>query len=621
MSIPASRLNMNRNERQSSSSANNNNNNNTDAVFGDWVADFSNLSSRASTMFNCALDTTDNNNNKQSNQREIFGNSSTMSTSTDVESVDDPVMKANEIFASPAPPITNVDNNNRTHHHQVVHDPRNVARRSQRNMSRASYSLPDMDVTPDLERADDVNISAVSAVSIVQPPVSTLPMATTLTLERKKTWDDLYEQNNPDPDRTNDTIHTKNTKLGEELTPEGRRKRKIMIAMGITLFAAMLLSVGVVLLQRNHLSNNKNNSSSAEEAQGGVIEAVNWGGEFDNVLDTYSPTSTSSTYVPTSSPFVSPPTEEQDNDPEVDSTPIPSETEFDTSPSYNNQADDVTAPSPSSSSSSSSGNDNNSEDSGIMAWPSSGNEPILIPNDEEGEEDNVVQDSSSWINEETVASEQDSEVIDTEDADADSVAAEQVNPIPTSNTNNEVITSPSISVSPPADDQMPSQTSPTPPVATPQAEPQSSGLDEVASSKTQELSFIDGFAQSSESRVTIQLKTDGHGEETSWFLHRLDLDTNQLTSSSPIASVAEGTYADFEQDQKVLTLEPGKYRFTLKDKYGDGFCCSNGSDGWYVIYVDNKEIVRGAYYRFEKSHDFLVGFRPELTMTSRDAAW
>ena len=693
MSIPASRLNMNRNERQSSSSANNN----TDAVqFGDWVADFGDLSSHASKMFNCAIDTTDSNNNKQSNQAERFGNtiSPTMS-STDVESVDNPVIKANEIFSSPTPRMIS---NNRTTHHQVVHDPRYIARRDVQcaetsNISSASNSLPNMDDTPDLERADDINMSAVSAVSVA--PVSTLPMAPppTLTLETKKTWDDLYEQNNtPDPDRTNDTIHTKNTKLGEELTPEGRRKRKMMIAMGVIVLAAILLTVGVVLLEQNHLSNKNSNNSSAEEAQGGADEAVDWGGEFDNVLDTYSPTSTSSSYFPTSSPaktiVVSDPTEEQDDDPEVDSTPVSSENEPDnTSPSYNNQADDMTASSPSSSSSSS-GNDDNSQDSGIMAWPSSGNEPILIPIDDE-EEENVVQDSSSWIKEEDVAAEQDAEAVAAEDSETDTSEQEQVNPIPSSNTNNEVIPSPSIIVSPPAEEQISSPTIPAPPAATPEAEPvqssgssttendnwptysptyitpkptprpvtgqpttanptpnpvplpttanpttanptprptprvtpsPTSGLDAVASGKTQELTFMDGFAQSSESRLTIRLKTDGHGEETSWFLYRLDLDTNQL-ASSPVASVAEGTYADFEQDQINLMLEPGKYRFTLKDKYGDGFCCSNGSDGWYKLYVDNKEIVRGAYYRFEKSHDILVGFRPELTMTSRDAAW
>ena len=629
---------MNRNERQSSSSANN-----TDAVqFGDWVADFGDLSSHASKMFNCAIDTTDSN-NKQLRQERFRNTISPTMSSTDVESVDNPVIKANEIFSSPTPRMIS---NNRTTHHQVVHDPRNSARRDVQcaedsNISSASNSLPNMDDTPDLERADDINMSAVSAVSVA--PVSTLPMAppTTLTLETKKTWDDLYEQNNtPDPDRTNDTIHTKNTKLGEELTPEGRRRRRMMIAMGVIVLAAILLTVGVVLLQQNHLSNKNSNNSSAEEAQGGVDEAVDWGGEFDNVFDTYSPTSTSSTYFPTSSPaktiFVIHPTEEQDDDPEEDSTPVSSENEPDnTSPSYNNQADDMTAPSPSSSSSSSSsGNDDNSQDSGIMAWPSSGNEPILIPIDDE-EEENVVQDSSSWIKEEDVADDQDKEAVAAEDAETDSSEQEQVNPIPSSNTNNEVITSPSISASPPADEQISSPTSPTPPVATPDDTPSqsstprptprvtpspTSGLDAVASSKTQELTFMDGFAQSSESRLTIRLKTDGHGEETSWFLHRLDLDTNQL-ASSPVASVAEGTYADFEQDQINLMLEPGKYRFTLKDKYGDGFCCSNGSDGWYKLYVDNKEIVRGAYYRFEKSHDILVGFRPELTMTSRDAAW
>ena len=144
-------------------------------------------------------------------------------------------------------------------------------------------------------------------------------------------------------------------------------------------------------------------------------------------------------------------------------------------------------------------------------------------------------------------------------------------------------------------------------------------LDTVIASG-QVLSYKDAFVQSGGTQtLNIQLKTDQYGEETSWTLYRIDIDTNEETDM--IESVEENTYEANEQVNLDISLSPGKYRFTLRDQFGDGFCCSNGSDGWYRVYLDNEEIFRGGWYRQEISHDILVGFDWESTMNERDQEW
>jgi len=120
-----------------------------------------------------------------------------------------------------------------------------------------------------------------------------------------------------------------------------------------------------------------------------------------------------------------------------------------------------------------------------------------------------------------------------------------------------------------------------------------------------------------ESRLNIELQTDKHGQETSWTLYSVNVETDGQTTL--ITSVEENTYEPFEQDSVELFLTPGKYRFTLKDAYGDGFCCSNGSDGSYVISVDGRELIRGGYYMDEISYDIIIGYNSE--MSDRDTQW
>jgi hypothetical protein len=119
-----------------------------------------------------------------------------------------------------------------------------------------------------------------------------------------------------------------------------------------------------------------------------------------------------------------------------------------------------------------------------------------------------------------------------------------------------------------------------------------------------------------ESVVKISLQTDKQGYETSWTLEAIDL--RNSNSSTVIASVDENTYSSYEKDSKTLTLPRGAYRFTLRDSFGDGFCCKD-FEGYYKIKVDGVEIIKGGYYRSEISYTFLIGHFPE--MTDREKQW
>ena len=85
-----------------------------------------------------------------------------------------------------------------------------------------------------------------------------------------------------------------------------------------------------------------------------------------------------------------------------------------------------------------------------------------------------------------------------------------------------------------------------------------------------------------------------------------------------IANMDEDTYEPMYLDSVDFYLPPGKYRFTLKDRDGDGFCCSNGN-GSYALSLDGRELVRGDVFNSEITYNILVGHEP--TMSSRDMAW
>lgn len=109
---------------------------------------------------------------------------------------------------------------------------------------------------------------------------------------------------------------------------------------------------------------------------------------------------------------------------------------------------------------------------------------------------------------------------------------------------------------------------------------------------------------------------DWYAHESSWALHSINQATN--AEIAEIASVGRHTYQSQERDTIDLYLSPGKYRFTLKDFGGDGFCCSNG-EGEYSITLEGREIIRGEVFNDEVSYDIMVGYDPELS--TRESKW
>ena len=120
------------------------------------------------------------------------------------------------------------------------------------------------------------------------------------------------------------------------------------------------------------------------------------------------------------------------------------------------------------------------------------------------------------------------------------------------------------------------------------------------------------------SKLYIALQTDKNGGETSWTIHSVDPATDAAISL--IASVGENTYQPYEEDSIELYLAPGKYRFTLKDSFGDGFCCSHGK-GWFSISVNDRELIRGGWYKNRVSHDIVAGYDWVSEMSERDKEW
>jgi len=117
-------------------------------------------------------------------------------------------------------------------------------------------------------------------------------------------------------------------------------------------------------------------------------------------------------------------------------------------------------------------------------------------------------------------------------------------------------------------------------------------------------------SQPTPSCITVKLRTDKFGHETSWVLK--DVDRNK-----EVGSVPEDTYgANEDVAQDICGLESGKYTFTIRDKYGDGMCCGNGQ-GKYRVFLNGRQIIVGGYFKKELSFDILVGYDPG-TLTERE---
>ena len=109
--------------------------------------------------------------------------------------------------------------------------------------------------------------------------------------------------------------------------------------------------------------------------------------------------------------------------------------------------------------------------------------------------------------------------------------------------------------------------------------------------------------------ITVEIMGDGHPEETSWEIY------NKNTGAKVIAA-SPGTFkGKTEPVFQEVCLSKGKYEFIIRDEYGDGMCCSSGK-GYFKVYLDDDEIIRGGNFQLEKRYTILVQFDP--VMSERD---
>ena len=128
---------------------------------------------------------------------------------------------------------------------------------------------------------------------------------------------------------------------------------------------------------------------------------------------------------------------------------------------------------------------------------------------------------------------------------------------------------------------------------------------------------------SDEYHVSIEIKLDAFGEETSWTLQNAQ--GNVLLRNSR-------TYAPHDYEIKDICLPPASnYALIVKDPY-DGICCEERDNacsnwreekncvGYYKIIVDGKEVLRAGEYINNGSKKHIFNLQPH-TMTDRDTEW
>lgn len=95
--------------------------------------------------------------------------------------------------------------------------------------------------------------------------------------------------------------------------------------------------------------------------------------------------------------------------------------------------------------------------------------------------------------------------------------------------------------------------------------------------------------------LQLQIQTDSFGNETSW---------NITNSSSQIVASGSG-YSSNTLYIINLCLQPGCYRITIFDSYGDGMCSGYGNGFYKLINLQtNQTITEGCSFTYNISHDF-----------------
>jgi len=100
--------------------------------------------------------------------------------------------------------------------------------------------------------------------------------------------------------------------------------------------------------------------------------------------------------------------------------------------------------------------------------------------------------------------------------------------------------------------------------------------------------------------ITIEIKTDNYGSETSWELINA-VDNSVVVSGGPYTNVTGGQ--TFTVNQSVA--DNACYKFKINDGYGDGMCCTYGN-GYYKVLNGSDVIVEGASFTVEDVKSFEV---------------
>lgn len=110
--------------------------------------------------------------------------------------------------------------------------------------------------------------------------------------------------------------------------------------------------------------------------------------------------------------------------------------------------------------------------------------------------------------------------------------------------------------------------------------------------------MMTGFlpAKNSGTEVTITIRTDNYGDETTWELRGSN---GNLVSSG-------GPYANNQTTELNFTLENGCHEFIIYDEYGDGICCAYGN-GFYKIESNGVIVYEGAGFTDKEIRSFNVG--------------
>ncbi len=105
-------------------------------------------------------------------------------------------------------------------------------------------------------------------------------------------------------------------------------------------------------------------------------------------------------------------------------------------------------------------------------------------------------------------------------------------------------------------------------------------------------------------QVTLQLRTDNYGSETTW---ELALENGTIVSSG-------GPYADGAETDitETICVSPdGCYEFTIYDSYGDGICCGtvffpSGEGNYELFGPDGSSLAEGAEFTTQESTEFCL---------------